>query len=328
MVSDRARAKISFSSLLADALRAANHEVARDAELHEDVDLVMVGLTSMLSPAATYSIVALGTLGRALKNDTPVVLFVDDPDMGKVRDAAASVRRDPDRLWSDFLAPKRVLASERHDPELVMSAVDLLGGGIGEWPTTMVPLHAWGRTTSLQQQLRIHSHVQPIDVSPVLMIQLMSAAWHRPNDAKLWLCEENYTPCSLSNGRTTWPILRSKNNPSWGTLDVYGTARAVHQEAVLRSPGWWTPTPVFAAHAGSVYLTGLEEADRLGGPYYLTVDQIESMDSDQHTALAADQYEHLKEQSWDLATLISTLEAVLGQSSSSERPDTTASTET
>jgi hypothetical protein len=324
MVSDRARAKISFTSLLADALRMGGHEVARDAEIHEDADLLVVGLSSMLSPASTYSVVALGLLGQALRNETPVLLFADDPELGKIRDSAASVRRDPDRLWSDWLAPKRVLASADHERDVVMEAVDLLGGE--EWPTVLAPMHSWGLSSTLNKQLRIISDVVPIDVTPVLLHQLKGSGWERPRaNAKMWLCEQSYTPCELTNGRTHWPILRSKNAPAWGILDVYGTVRAVHQGAITPCIGWWTPTPIFATHAGSVYLTGSEESYYIGGGFYLTVDQIEAMSDEAHDNLSDEQYLHLTEISWSLETLTSRLEDVLGQSSSWSMPGTATS---
>ena len=319
MVSRRARAKISFSSLLADALTSAGNEVVRDAEHHGDVDLVVVGVSSMLSPAATYTLVGLELLARAVEDEVPLLLLADDPKLSKTHDAAVSVRRDPDRLWSDFLRPKRVRASDGISRDRVMDAVDILGSDW--WPPVLVPMHAWARVGSLSHRLRVQSPAIPLDPSPVLDMQLRTLGYQRAAHARMWMVETNYADEGLDAERTMWPSLQVKNDPAWSVVSSYGAAAGVFQGAVKKCPGWWTPTPQFAARAGTVFVTDLDEGLSIGGPYYHIVDDVEHRDDSSLRELAYQQQDHLRGESWDFATLISTLEDVTGQASSFARPD-------
>jgi hypothetical protein len=325
MVSHRSRTRISFASLLADGLAASGHEVVRDARIQDDADVVVVGVSSVLSPAATYSVVALGIIADALHRGRPLVLFTDQPNLGNIREAVASVRRDPDRLWSDFLTAKRVIASANFSRDDVMDAIDMLGQDV--WPTVMVPVHGWGPQTGLSHKLGIVSEVVKVDISPILVDQLNAIPWwDHGRRAWVWLCEQHYVKSHLSPSRTTWYPIQVKSPANWETLDHYAGARGVFQDQQDRFPGWWTPTPFFAARAGAIYLTGIDEGYLMGAPYYKTVDEIEGLSERELDDLALSQIEHIKDVSWDRATCTSALEAVIGQSTSFAKPGTTRTT--
>lgn len=323
MVSHRALTQISFASLIATSLADSGHEVVRDARVHDEADVVVVGVSSVLSPAATYSVVALGILARALDRGTPVVLFTDQPNLRNIRQSVASVRRDPDRLWSDFLASKRVRASADFSRDAVIDAVDMLGQDV--WPTVLIPVHAWGGSSWLSSALGVHSDAVAIDPSPILLDQLATMPWwNHGRRAAVWLCEQHYVKSPLSRSRTTWHPLSVKSQGDWNTVDNYAGARGVYQNQQDRFPGWWTPTPLFAARAGAAYLTGIDEGYLMGGPYYKTIDEIEGLTGDQLAELVHSQADHIKDISWDRATCTSALEAVIGQSVSFVRQGTTS----
>ena len=106
----------------------------------------MVGVTSPLSPGATYALVGLEAIGRALQDGTPLLLFVDDPALDKTRSGAASALRDPDRLYSHVPDEQAGQSDPRTrtpgSGTASLQAVEMLAGEY--WPTTLLPMHPWG----------------------------------------------------------------------------------------------------------------------------------------------------------------------------------------
>jgi hypothetical protein len=320
MVSGRAREQMTFARTLETALREMGHRVYRGPDEPDAPDLVLAGVTSALSPASSYALIGLEQIGWALKKKVPLLLFVDDPQLGKTRAAAQSAQRDPDRLWAPYLVSKRVKMSTtvtKPARDLIGVAVDVLAGDY--WPPVLVPLHPWADPAIAAKRLGVVSDIVPVDVSSA--VELPSTQAMDREKAPLWLTDRHYSPYLLEQERVTWPVVPIDSTLILSPAHVYSVARGIHQGATDRMPGWWTPTPTYVARANTVYLCDSEESQAIGAdtPYYLTPDQVESTDDEGHSYLAWAQADYLKEISWDQATLSSHLADSIGRVASSAK---------
>jgi hypothetical protein len=323
MVSPRARERMTFARTLELALTELGHEVHRGSDDPWDAELVLGGVTSALSPGSTYALTGLVAVGETMRRDVPLLLFVDDPDLGKTRSAAESALRDTSRLYSDYLLGKRVRSSRNPDVRAQVSistAIEMLA--TEEWPPVLVPLHPWASQAIAAKRLRVTSTVLPIDVSPVVEVVPAPAPVDGP--AQMWLTDRHYSPEVLEQDRVRWPVVPIDSTTMTMPPLVYAVARGVHQGAIHRMPGWWTPTPLYVASAGTLYLCDSEESSAIGvdSPYYLTPDLVEALDSGVHRDLAGAQANHLKETTWSLDDLLSQLTDAIGLASSFAKPDT------
>jgi len=134
----------------------------------------------------------------------------------------------------------------------------------------------------------------------------------------IWMTDRHYSNQTLDPTRVTWPVIPVNSAEMTTPVPVYAVARGVHQGPIPRLPGWWTPTPLYVAGAGTVYLCDSEESTVIGvdSPYYLTPDLVEALDDGVHRDLARKQREFLKETMWSSATLSSALQDSIGRASS------------
>jgi hypothetical protein len=326
MVSQRARELVTFARTLERALVAMNHEVYRGPDEPDSADLIIGGVTSALSPGATYALVGLETIGRALLEETPLLLFVDDPDLNKTRAAAQSALRELDRLYSPYLMSKRVKQSRnltKKQRTHITAALTVLSEEV--WPPVLMPLHPWASPAIAAKRISIVSEVVPVDVSSAIELPELV---YPPQPAMLWLTDRHYSPEQLDPDRVNWPVIPIDSTTMANPAKVYSVARGVHQGAIERMPGWWTPTPLYVAHARTVYLCGTDEGRAMGvtSPYYLTPDDVEWLGDLVHHDLAAAQAAHLKETMWNSDTLSSVLADSLGRVHSSRKRATRTAT--
>jgi hypothetical protein len=322
-VSQRAREQVTFARTLEQALVGMGHEVYRGPDGVDNADLIIGGVTSALSPGSTYALVGLEIIGRALTNDTPLLLFVDDPDLAKTRAGAQSALRDLDRLYSPYLMGKRV-AQSRHLIGNQRNCIHRALVTLAEetWVPVLVPLHPWADDAIAAKRLGVVSGVIPVDVSSAVELPTQHPLKH---NAGVWLTDAHYSPHTLDPDRVMWPVIPINSATMKDPSRIYAVARGVHQGAIDRMPGWWTPTPLYVAHAGTVYLCDAEEGRAIGvnGPYYLTPDQVEWLDDENHHEFAQAQAAHLKETMWSTETLSSVLADSIGRVSSSRKRATT-----
>jgi hypothetical protein len=327
MVSPRAREQVTFARTLEQALVGSGHEVYRGPETVHTVDLVIGGVASALSPGATYALVGLERIGWAIEQQVPLLLFVDDPGLNKIRTAAQSVMREPGRVFTDYLMSKRVKQSWRLGDQQrrhIELAVEMLSGET--WPPVLLPLHPWASPAIAAKRLRITSEVVPLDISS--MIELPEQPAGRPAQAEVWLTDRHYSHEQLEPARVRWPVIPIDSATMPDPTQVYAVARGVHQGTIDRIPGWWTPTPLYVAHARTVYLCGSEESAAIGvdTPYYLTPDHVEACSDAGHEALVEHQVTYLKETAWTNEMLSSSLTDSIGRVCSSETPGTRTAT--
>jgi hypothetical protein len=320
MVSQRTRERVTFAGALEQALSGLGHEVHRGPGDTSTADLVLGGVSSALSPGATYALVGLEHIGRALLDDTPLLLFVDDPDLHQTRAAAQSALRDLDRLYSPYLMSKRVKQSRNLDETQrtrINAALTVLAEEV--WPPVLVPLHPWADAAIAAKRLRIVSDVLPVDVSSVVDLPALPSA--RTAQAQVWLTDQHYSAELLEPTRVSWPVIPINSATMPDPVAVYAVVRGVHQGAIPRMPGWWTPTPLYVARAHTVYLCDSEESSAIGvdTPYYLTSDYVEVCNNRGHEMLVEDQATYLKETMWNSDTLSSALADSIGRVHSSRK---------
>ena len=320
MVSQRACERMTFACLLEQALAGLGHEVYRGPHSGYNSDLVLGGVTSALSPGATYALSGLAHIGKALHEKKPLLLYVDDPDLAKTRSGAESALRDTTRLYSDYLLSRRISTTRTPSVQQqvhISMAVEMLASE--EWPSVLVPLHPWADPAIAAKRLRVISAVVPIDMSPAVDPGEpfpLSPDVYSP--APIWMTDKHYSKATLDPERVTWPVVPIDSSGMAAPSVVYAVARGVHQGSIPRLPGWWTPTPLYVASAGTVYLCDSEESMMIGveSPYYLTPDVVEALDDGVHRDLAALQRAYLKETQWSSQTLSSALQDSIGRASS------------
>jgi hypothetical protein len=323
--SQRTREHLTFAGLLERALTVEGHKVDRRPYLDTEPDLVIVGVTSMISPGATYALAGLEAIGHAIDCSLPLMLFVDDPMLPKTKAAAKSVLREPERLWTEYLLSKRIRQSRDPDSKQkwhIRAGIELLAQE--QWPVVLVPMHTWGvidrmNAVLLPKRLGIVSDVVALDVTAVLGLDLTPSSPRKPQ-ANIWVTDSHYSKAVLPHGRASWPVVPINSTAMPDPADVYATARGVHQGLVGGCPGWWTPTPLYAAKANAAYLMDQDEQNLTGtdSPYYVTADDIEAMNSPGHELLVERQRAYLKDTAWSLESLLSTLEDVIGSTGSFE----------
>jgi hypothetical protein len=190
-----------------------------------------------------------------------------------------------------------------------------------------MPLHPWASPAIAAKRISIFSEVVPLDVSSAIELPPLVHV-HAAAPAKLWLTDRHYSPHVLEPERVNWPVIPINSATMADPAKVYSVARGVHQGAIERMPGWWTPTPLYVAHARTVYLCDTDEGRAMGvtSPYYLTPDDVEWLGDLVHHDLAAAQAAHLKETMWNSDTLSSVLADSLGRVRSSKKPATRTAT--
>ena len=251
-------------------------------------------------------------ISRALDEDSPLLLSVADPDRANTRCAAQSAARDPERIYSPYLMSKRVKQSRQLSPRQrkhVAMAIEMLASE--HWAPVLVPLHPWASPAITAKRLGILSKLIPVDVSAAIELPHLA-----PSDpAPLWLTDRHYSPRLLDPDRVLWSVIPIDSATMSNPAKIYSVAKGVHQGAIERMPGWWTPTPLYVAHARTVYLCDTEESQLIGtrGPYYLTSDHVEWLDDTDHRDLAQAQAAYLKETMWSSDTLSSVLTDSIGR---------------
>jgi len=316
---------MTFACLLEQALTGLGHEVYRGPYDGYDAELVLGGVTSALSPGATYTLAGLAHIGKALREGIPLLLYVDDPDLAKTRSGAESALRDTTRLYSDYLLSRRVSATRAPSVQQqvhISMAIEMLASE--EWPPVAIPLHPWADPAIAAKRLRITSEVVPIDISSAVDPGEpfpISPDVYSP--APIWMTDRHYSKATLDPERVTWPVVPIDSSEMTAPPVVYAVARGVHQGSIPRLPGWWTPTPLYVASAGTVYLCDSEESMMIGvdSPYYLTPDVVEALDDGVHRDLAGLQRDYLKETAWSSETLSSALQGLIGRATSSAKRD-------
>jgi hypothetical protein len=316
-VSPRFQGRDNLAATLEIALRAQDHQVRRAPEASGTPEVVFVGVTSPLSPAASYSFFALRAIGDALNRGTPMVFVVDDPDLNKIQAGARSAQRDISRLYTPYMMSKRIkrTAFTPVGKTRISAAIELLASD--NWPVTVLPMHPWGNERSLGRVLGVNSDVVYLDPSGWLT---QGNATSDVSPASMWFTDSRYSTDVLDPERVRWPVVPVNTRDIDEPIDVYLAARGIYQGKVGRSShvlGWWTPTPHYVAAAKTVYVTDGDENSLIGGPYYLTPDDVEELSPHQHADLAAEQAAYLKEKSWDREMLSSRLADVIGLASSS-----------
>jgi hypothetical protein len=293
---------VTFAHLVAQALRHVGHDVEhRNPSITEDVsnyDLVVVGVAPLHALGSNRVYGALSAIMRTW-NTGKLVLMIDDPDTGKIFSGIRTMVDEPTRLTKPFFAYKleHALASEDPWKSWLAEGVKILRDA--EWPTVIVPQHAWMETPRLAGAGTQLPRVVGVDPT-----QLIDYTAPEPRERRsVWTVEAGQSNTWLQQIAPflSLPVERhgSAGLPRFTKdkerLENYASVRGVMIPTVCNG-NWWTSRPALATRAGAFALTDWKAVRPLGECWTLTPEQAESgLTHDKLSAALRDQRESLIE---------------------------------
>lgn len=287
---------VSFSYLVAQALRKAGHEVEhRNPSLTEDLsgfDRVIVGIAPLHALGSNRAYGALSAIMRTWSTGQ-LILMIDDWDTGKIFSGIRTMVDTPARLTKPFFAYKleHALASEEPWRSWLAEGVRLLRDST--WPPVIVPQHCWGETPKLVGAGTQLSEI--IGVDPTSLIDYEYPVSDEPR-RWAWTVE--------APARHTWLesiqpfIRRGIERHGHGALprfvndrermQRYATAYGVIAPPALNG-NWWTPRPWLASQCGALVLTDWRTVRYLGQHWTLTPEQADSLTGHEAERVAREQ---------------------------------------
>jgi hypothetical protein len=296
----RATRDTCFAFLLAEALRDLKYTVEhRDTSVTEDLadfDLVFVGIASPLAVSSNRTYSALAAVGRAWA-DGRLVLFLDDPDVGKILNGLDSVIRKPEQLTKPFFQG-RVDYQTVVDSDWQTWLMDVTRTlRAGDWPTLLVPAFGWADVPRLLARLPINmqAKAKQVDLSAYMPRPTFEEVVHQ----RYWVTEEKFDSPWLQGLGVTQPIKHLQKMRDNLRVAEYSKAWGV-LEAPLSATGhgWFSPRLVLAMHADAAYGTAWHSMTSVGPMFTLLPDAIGRMHPDEHRHLVNMQQNRFATMAW------------------------------
>lgn len=291
---------VTFAHLVAQALRHVGWDVEhRNPSIAEDVsgfDMVIVGVAPLHALGSNRVYGALSAMMRTW-NTGKLVLMIDDPDTGKIFSGIRTMVDQPTRLTKPFFAYKleHALASEEPWRSWLAEGVKILRDA--QWPTVIVPQHAWMETPRLAGAGDQLPRVVGIDPTQLIDYKGFDTSKERRS---VWTVEAPQTNAWLNQigPFLQLPVERHGANglPRFTKdkerLENYSSVRGVVIPTVCNG-NWWTSRPALATRAQTLALTDWKAVRPLGESWTLTPEQAEELNGQelgelkflQHTAL-------------------------------------------
>lgn len=275
---------VSFSHLLAQALRAAGHEVEhRNPSVTEDMtkfDRVIVGMAPLHALGSNRAYGALSAILRTWGTDKLMILL-DDPDTGKIFSGIKTMCENPDRLTKPFFAYKLEynVATQPEWKKWLNDGVRVLRDS--PWPATIVPQHAWAGTPRLTGAGTQLPELVGVDPSSLIDYALPSPWTQRK---PVWTVEAPEKSAWLDSQRPfiRLPVERHgtgglpRFTKDSDRLENYVAVRGVIAPPVCNG-NWWTPRPWMASLAGALVLTNWQSVRDLGHAWTMTAEQADQL---------------------------------------------------
>jgi hypothetical protein len=288
----RATRDTCFAALLAAALSDVGYAVEhRSTSVIEDVstyDQVFVGMASPLAVSSNRAYAALATIGRTWSTGR-LVLFLDDPDVGKILNGLDSLIRKPEQFTNPFLS-QRVDYAVACEPEW-QSWLLLIARALREqsWPTLLVPAFSWADVPKLLTRLpsTMTANAVPMDLSTYMPAQKL------PDDVeheRFWVTEEPFDSTWVRGLGLTMPVKHLTAMRDSLRADAYAHAWGVLEAPLSRAGhGWFSPRLIHALRSGAVYATDWQAMSEVGTMFTVFPHVIEQMSVE-------DRAVHLREQ--------------------------------
>lgn len=311
----------SVSSLFAEIFRKAgcvvDHRPPVPEEPLEDYDLVLVGLSPLLSLNTTYKYGALDVLRRAEALDR-LVLYIDDWQFKSLHGQYATVLRKPDAFTKDFFSYKRDHAwAVAHNAELIETVRRLQDE---PWPMTLVPAFTWGDRSHFDRHLAWAPRRTYLDPSILARAYNVTVPEQRE---RAWVLGALVEKDRWLDGlRLTWPVHRfgklpkdkgkGERVPEEELVQAYARARGVVSLPYYHAgSGWWRNRFVYAERTGAIVLAAPQEVESLGGDFTHAPADIEALPDGELTELAARQGGVLRSSYASVRELTDTVKALL-----------------
>lgn len=332
---------MAFTCLLARQLHRMGHDVdltwLRDGRTDGNsavrgYDAVFVGVSSPLSPSATYTIPALLTIHAARMAGNLAALIVDDPDARKIIDGTTSLLRKPSRLSSTYYEKRpgsEALRAKTNTRTCVLTTAAWILSDIDT--TILWPAHPWASSLPLSSVFAGGSErLVGVDVTaPLLALaETQSFTPQRPDRLLAWMIETAYAGSGAQAARAARNATKSVRQASLTVktkdTDIVAAVEAYQVGYGITQPetgdgyhGWWTPTPALALSlADTIYVPPANEGMRIGGHLYRLPYQLEGLDPYDYDLVLAHQQAEFMEKSWPSSTLSTHLTGVIGPTSS------------
>jgi len=328
---------MAFTALLARQLRRMGHDVdltwIRDKyESVREYDAVLVGVSSPLSPSATYTIPALLTIHQARMAGNLSALIVDDPDARKIIDGTTSLLRKPTRLSSTYYEKRPGSADLRPGGNTRTCVLTTSAWVLDDTETTILwPAHPWASSLPLSSVFAGGSErLTGIDVTAPLLALAETKEFlpQRLDRMRAWMIEIAYAGRSGMAHKAARGITKSVRQASLTVktddTDITAAVEAYQLGYGITQPnigdgyhGWWTPTPALALSlANTIYVPPSNEGLILGGHLYRLPYQLEGLDDYDYDLVLAHQQAEFMENSWPSSTLSTHLNGVIGPTGS------------
>lgn len=308
----------AFPSLIARTLKQMGHDVTMHVEYSgaKHYDAVIAGIASPLSPSSSYLVQTAQTVMEAQGKGNLAAVLVDNPDMGSITHASASVLRSPERLEKSFYQKRPGMAAYADSGSIrstVLTFIEQMESW--SWKTAVWPGHAWSPDHLGDRGSTFSVPVDPTSTLAQLAVERLSAGSGSPSrlPGSSWISETTYFEDSGFDPSVTREIYDMTLGDEAATriMDVYQKSYGIIQ-GNKSFPGWWTPTPCLAAVVGRLFIAHPAEAEMLGDAYYLLPSAVERLEQSDYHALVKQQEARQEEVSWTRRQLFETLHGVLG----------------
>jgi hypothetical protein len=279
---------VTFSWLIAEALRSMGHEVDHRTPLMgdtcEDYDHVICGVQAPHAVGSNRIYGALNVIGRAEAQEK-LSLFVDDLEMNKILGGMRVMRNDPNKFTKPFYWYRLEYEQAKDEPyraylyDVLMRLLDY------QWPPTLLPLFPWSEMKAWERRVpnaagQLHG-VNPSGFVP----EYDDDPLHGLDREKVWVTE---TPGTKWYGtlRPTFPVHAygsvkkgyTKRPSDEAMFEQLCTSWGVLHDA--RHDGWFDAMLIHAARAESLVVAPWNRVEALGSSYSVLPDTAAEWDAE------------------------------------------------
>lgn len=309
------RRKMSMGWMLSELLQAQGHHVVHGGWWHDspECDIALIGINSPIAPGSSYTYGGLAALGHYAALDR-AVLFIDDPDLHKIKNGFTTLHGNPRNLTNQFWVSRPNYRDVQRSASLQAEMQAAVSRVVDpSWsPTVLVPLHADGSRADVVSYLGAWKwRVVPVDFTSLMLDT--SAENRAASPTRNFFIQEgpeNDPWCWLVH--TTAPIIPKKYQSQDDRRDDYRQATGVIEvPPSTRIRGWWTPVKGTAAAMGRFYATRWQDFHDPPNPYRVLPSTFEDMLPSQRRRLINRQYDELQDMLFPYLSLLGTVEGVL-----------------
>lgn len=325
---------VTFAGMIREAHRLAGDDVfIRNWEpgiQHEGWGRIYLGLSSPAyigSDRIFGTLIALAELRDGPHHDPRLRFFVDDPDLRVLRNAIASVAKEPNTIFAPFNVKRQdydIVVSDEKLRAKVMRGLSFLNVDDLAWPTTYFPMFPWGDAEQLTKALWPSQRAETRAVDPTALVPvsaLLEAAESKPVSSALvardpfWLAEASAKDAWTKTQHVRSPILGVKVGSDAARISLYRKALGVLEpNPSSAGTGWWSSRMVLAAIARTYYSSewrGLMKMEH-HVPYVAALPAaFEEMNELERDALVGAQHDALIRSTWTATQALEALNVVV-----------------